>query len=325
MVAGDVFPRQAPRSSVSHAEVAVWKALHRGLPAGWRAWHSLRLRVANHWEGEGDVVIAAPDRGLLVLEVKGGAIECRDGQWFQNGRILNRAPRQQAMDFVRKLVEALRARGADAPPFGVACAFPDVDFSDDLGPRAGDLAGMVIGSRQLPWLEQALPALIARAVPDHALPRNKRWLAALHELWGETWVPALSLADEVRDGETRTVALVSEQLELLASADDNPRAVVSGGAGTGKTLMARELCMRAVARGQRVLYLCFTDALGLAVDRGFEAARAAGSDVRAMPIRRFASELLATSGTSPRRDDEFWETASFAAACDLRDPLVSVA
>ncbi len=316
-VVGEVFPRQAPRSSVSHAEVAVWQALHRGLPTGWRAWHSLRLRIGIHWEGEGDFVIADPDRGLLVLEVKGGAIECRDGQWLQNGRVLSRAPRQQAMDFVRKLVEALRARGAEPPPFGVACAFPDVDFSDDLAPRAGDLAGMVLGARQLPWIEQALPPLIARAVPDHALPRNKRWLAALHELWGETWVPALSLADEARDSATRTVALVGEQLELLAAADDNPRAIVSGGAGTGKTLLARELCTRAVARGQRVLYLCFTDALGLAVDRGFATARAAGANVRAMPIRRFATELLAASGAKVRTDDKtFWETASFAAACD---------
>ncbi|MCX5746457.1 MAG: nuclease-related domain-containing protein [Proteobacteria bacterium] len=164
---GDVHPRQAPRTRVSRAEVAVWEALRRGLPSGWRAWHSLRLRVGNHWEGEGDFVIAAPDRGLLVLEVKGGAMELRDGRWFQNGRELDRAPRQQALDFVKKLVGALRDRGIETPAYGVACAFPDVDFSDDLGPRAGDLADLVVGPRQLQWIEQALPALLARAVPDH--------------------------------------------------------------------------------------------------------------------------------------------------------------
>jgi hypothetical protein len=323
IMTGEVFPKHAPRSSVSHAEVAVWKALQRGLPARWRAWHSLRLRVGNRWEGEGDFVIAAPDRGLVVLEVKGGAIECHDGRWLQNGRGLDRAPRQQAMDFVRKLVEALRSRGAEPPPFGVACAFPDVDFSDELGPRPGDLTGMVLGARQLPWLEQALPALVERAVPDHPMPRNRRWLAALHELWGETWVPALSLADEVREGDARTVALVSEQLDVLSAAEENARAVVSGGAGTGKTLLARELCARSAARGKRVLYLCFTDALGLAVDRGFEPLRAAGRDIRAMPIRRFASQLLGASGTKYRTDDEFWETASFAAACDALPPTAA--
>jgi hypothetical protein len=315
-VAGDVFPRQAPRSRVSRAEVAVWDALRRGLPNGWRAWHSLRLRAGSHWEGEGDFVIAAPDRGVLVLEVKGGVVELNDGRWTQNGRPLDRAPRQQALDFVNRLIGVLRTRGVETPAYGVACAFPDVDFSDDLGPRAGDLENLVLGPRQLEWIEQALPALLARAVPEHAPPRSGRWLAALHDLWGETWVAAVNLADEARDSDARTVALVDEQLEILAAADENPRAIVMGGAGTGKTLLARELCVRGAARGQRVLYLCFTDALGQTVDRSFAAARTSGSDVRAMPIRRFAGELLAAGGASIPADPNFWETASLSAACD---------
>ena len=198
---GDVFPRQAPRTRVSHAEVAIWEALRRGLPTGWRAWHSLRLRAGGRWEGEGDFVIADPDRGLLVLEVKGGPIELRDGRWCQNGRELDRAPRQQALDFIKKLIGALRDRGVETPAYGVACAFPDVEFSDGLGPRAADLADLVLGPRQLQWLERALPPLLARACPDHPAPKNRRWLTVLHELWGETWVPSLSLSDEVQDGE----------------------------------------------------------------------------------------------------------------------------
>ncbi len=168
-------------------------------------------------------MFAHPERGLLVLEVKGGAMELRDGRWFQNGRELDRAPRQQALDFVKKLVGALRARDIEPPAYGVACAFPDVDFSDDVGPQGGDLADLVIGPRQLEWIAEALPPLSARAVPDHPPRRNRRWLAAVHERWGETWVASLYLADEARDSETRTVALVDEQLELLAAAAENPR------------------------------------------------------------------------------------------------------
>lgn len=321
-MAGDVFPRDEPRSTTSAAEVAVWRALRRALPDGWRAWHSLRLRVGNRWEGEGDFVIAAPERGMLVLEVKGGAIELRGGHWLQNGQALKQAPRQQAHGYARKLAEAIVGRGAERPPFGIACAFPDVDFSDELGPRAGDLAGLVLGQRQLAWLDQALPGVLERAVPDYAMPRDRRWLTVLHELWGETWVPTLSLADVVRAGEDKVVALVEDQLEALAAVEDNPRAVVTGGAGTGKTLLARELCRRAAASGKRVLYLCFTDALGLAVERAFEPARRAGGRLRAKPIRRFAAALLEASGATLTPDHpEFWDTASLAAACDALPPL----
>jgi hypothetical protein len=321
-VVGDVFPRNEPRSTTSQAEVAVWRALKRQLPEGWRAWHSLRLRVGNTWEGEGDFVIAAPERGLLVLEIKGGAIELRDGHWMQNGRVLKQPPRQQAQGFVRKLADAIVARGAERPPFGIACAFPDCEFSDHLAPRAGDLKDVVIGQRQLEWLDKTLPTMFDQAVPAFAMPRDRKWITALHELWGETWVPSLSLSDSARAGEERVVSLVNDQLEVLAAVEDNERAVVSGGAGTGKTLLARELCTRAALNGKRVLYLCFTDALGLAVERAFEPARRAGGKVRAMPVRRFAATLLEASGTKiPSNDPKFWESASITAACEALPPI----
>ena len=70
----------------------MWRALRDHLPKGWLAWHSLRLRDGDNLDGEGDFVIAAPKRGLLVLEVKGGHVEVRDGRWFQNGKPLKTAP-----------------------------------------------------------------------------------------------------------------------------------------------------------------------------------------------------------------------------------------
>jgi hypothetical protein len=308
-----VYPRAGPRSTTSRAEVAVYEALAGGLPDGWLAWHSLRLRVGREWEGEGDFVIAAPDRGLLILEVKGGRVELADGSWYQNGARLDRAPRAQGLAFATKLGQALRARGADVPPWGVACAFPDVDFSH--GPDSGDLDGLVIGPDELRWLGDALPALMERAVPAWAMPRRRTWLDALHALWGDTWVPQLTLAARAERAAERALALNREQLRVLDLASDNPRALVSGGAGTGKTVVARELCLRRARDGERALYLCFTDALAHAVDLSFAAAREDGLDVRAVPIRRYACELL---GRPPPADDdgEAWQQVSLAAACD---------
>jgi hypothetical protein len=317
---GDVFPRNEPRTSTSRAEVRIWEALRKSLPVGWTAWHSLKLRLGTRWEGEGDFVIAVPDRGLMVLEVKGGTIACKDGVWSQNGKKM-RAPRDQAQGFIRGLVDRLEAQGVTVPSWGIACAFPDADFSDELGPSAGDLEGLVMGSRHIQWLGESLPAVFDRAVRATGT-QAAGWIEAVHRLWCETWVPTVSLADEIRDAEAATVRLVDEQLAHLATAADNPRAIVTGGAGTGKTLLARELCLRATARGQRVRYFCFTDALAAVVDRGFAAARAAGADVRAQPIRRFAGELLAAAG-SPQRDGDadFWATASLQAACAALPPV----
>ena len=85
-----LWPRQQPRPTKSTAEHSVYNALSKQLPAHWLAWHSLRIRTENGLEGEGDFIIAIPDRGFLVLEVKGGAIEQRDGRWFQNSYLAER-------------------------------------------------------------------------------------------------------------------------------------------------------------------------------------------------------------------------------------------
>jgi hypothetical protein len=172
----------------------------RGLPAGWTAWHSLRIRDKQGFLGEGDFVLAHPTRGLLALEVKGGQVEQRDGRWFQNGKALDESPRDQGERFVRRLLRRLADVGCEPPAFGVAVFLPDVDF--DRQPTEDDLAGIVLGRTQLPYLKEALPAVVERALPA---PRaaTGAWVDQLHKLWGETWIPSLSLGARVRELDER--------------------------------------------------------------------------------------------------------------------------
>lgn len=76
-----LYPAEQPRPSSSFAEPTVWKALRTGLPPNWFAWHALRLRNGAAGHTELDFVLAHPERGVLVLEVKGGRMEVRDGHW----------------------------------------------------------------------------------------------------------------------------------------------------------------------------------------------------------------------------------------------------
>lgn len=311
----EVFPRSSPRPTTSHAERDLYGALNKSKLAGWRAWHSLRLRVGGAWEGEGDFVIACPTKGLLVLEVKGGQIELRDGHWLQNGKRLDKSPRDQGQTFVRNLLAELKRQKVEAPPFGVAVAFPDCEFS--AGPQTGDLKGAVLGRRELSVLDLALPSLFKEVVPEFAVPKSPKWVDALHALWGSTWVPTVTLAARVEDAESRCVAMDAAQLTLLDMAEDVSRAHVQGSAGTGKTLLATELCRRAAKKGQRALYLSFTDALANTIDAQFVAGFPKGERPRAVSIRHYAKDLLVASGQkTPGSTDGFWKDVSFQAACE---------
>lgn len=312
-MAGIVYPRQQPRATQSLAEKRLWEALTKNLPDGWFAWHSLRLRVGPGWEGEGDFVIVNPERGLLVLEVKGGDIQLQDGQWLQNGRRIA-PPRDQAHTFMENLLRELRRAGTPAPAYGIACAFPDSEFSDP--PENGDLRGLIIGDRDLPWLREVLPAVFNRVVPVRPLPPDTRWIDRLHALWGETWVPHVKLRDRVEDAAQRCVALDQEQLLMLDFADHNARALVEGQAGSGKTVIAREICFRRARAGARVLYLCFTDALAQAV--GDSLARELGDRApQATSVRRLAQRI---AGGEPDDNPEWLQVLSQATAALSQKP-----
>jgi len=314
-VSPGVWPREKPRPTPSRGEELVWEALRGGLPAGWYAWHSLRIRRGPGRETEGDFVIAAPDRGLLVLEVKGGRIEMRDGRFFQNRREMDPAPRAQGLSFVRALVDRLHAEACGPPAFGVATCFPQTAF--DAGPTQDDVAQLVLGEQDLPWLERALPALFERACPPPRAARGP-WIERLHRLWCETWTPKLALGHRAALDAERRVRLDEQQLAVLDSLADNASLLVEGGAGTGKTLLAREAALRFAAAGKRVLLACFTAGLAHWVR---EQTRAAGLVVDT--VRGLAVELLKQAGEPVGDFDSpgFWEEVPLRAASDALPKL----
>lgn len=303
---GLVYPVDAPRPTSSEAEKEVWRALKKRLPGGWRAWHSLRLRDAKGYLGEGDFVLAHPERGLLVLEVKGGHLERRDGRWLQNGEPLDPGPLDQGLRFQRKLLERLDAYGSRPPAWGVAVAFPGTEF--DAQPGADDVNGVVLGRTQLLWLEESFDGVVRRALPAPGEARGD-WVDRLHRLWNETWVPCLSLGTRAElTAETR-FALDDAQLAALEGLLGNERVLVSGGAGSGKTLLAAEAARRHAADGKRVLLLCFTAPL-----RTWLQARLAGSGVEVETVSGLAKGIAERAGVAPAAADltssEYWRTVT---------------
>ena len=191
-----LWPREVPRHTLSGAERTVYEGLKIGLPVGWCAWHSLRVRTRGHGDfGEADFVVADPHRpGVLILEVKGGIIEQLDGHWFQNGREMDRPPLEQAHAFRKKLVGRFKEMDIPFPTIGVALCFPDTMF--ERQPSQDDLSGIVIGNKDIPHLDQILPILMKKAIP-RPWPAEGRWLSMLHDLWGEDWVPTVRLGSKI--------------------------------------------------------------------------------------------------------------------------------
>jgi hypothetical protein len=309
-LAPGLYPRERSRPTESNAEIRVYESLKPHMPPGWYGWHSLRLEDDGLF-GEGDFVIADPDRGLLVLEVKGGNVEQRDGRWFQNGAPMSADPRAQAYQFLNKLISRLDREKCAPPAYGIATCFPDISF--DKAPGQGDLSQTTIGGQDLPWLDERLKSLM-----DHALPKARRprghWVEKLHELWGQTWIPSLSLGSRARMDDAERVKLDAGQIQTLNMIERASNLLVEGGAGTGKTLLAREAACRFAAKGSRVLLICFTNALAEWLRRTITL-----PSVQVVPLRKLALELARSTAADTREpsDTDGWDRLVLSVAADV--------
>jgi len=259
---------------------------------------------------ESDFLIADPKGGVLILEVKGGAICKREGTWLQNEKPMRIEPMRQAVWCRVALLNIFRSRRMWAPAVGEAVCFPDCSYEEP--PSQGDLVGRVIGAKELPYLDEALPKLMESTTRRfRGRKPDKGWIRVIHDLWCENWPQAMNLSMRTREAAEKRVKLDQNQVEALWGIRENDVVLVSGGAGTGKTLLARELAKKEAALGRKVLLLTFTDALGRELAEDLE-----DTEVEVSPIGRFALERLRRFGFEDKEVYEpgFWEKVTKKAA-----------
>lgn len=231
-----------------------------------RRWHAPPDRRRPARPAEADFIVAHPDRGALVVEVKGGAIRYEPGSdtWFTNQAELQQSPFAQAERIQYRLRDMLARSPATEVefPLGHAVALPDLDVPRRALP-ASVRPELLLDASDLDDLE---PGLV-RAFEAFGLDEGngarfgRRGVKALTDAVAGTIDLARPVGRQVEEAEAELLRLTENQYEVLDALDGNPRVCVLGGAGTGKTLLAIEQARRLGAQGLRVLVTCFNNPL----------------------------------------------------------------
>jgi superfamily I DNA/RNA helicase len=220
-------------------------------------------------QGEADFVIIHPKRGIMVVEVKAGGIEYKDGQWLQINTVTKAIkminPFKQAERSKYEIKERIESKYgyAGTPLVGHAVWFTAIRIksADGLPPEA---------PREIVFDELSLENAkvdIERAF-DFWADKNKikkeMNSVQMHQII-ETIAPHFhavpSLSKTIADAESSYILLTNQQVALLDYLDEQTAAVVHGLAGTGKTVLAREKARRLSTDDGKVLFLCYNSFL----------------------------------------------------------------
>jgi hypothetical protein len=330
-----VLPSEVRDAPQRDAECTIFDSLAR-LPGDYRVFYSVdwiaRNPVDGAREGEADFVIAHPRDGILVLEVKGGFVtrDRRSGVWFTKTRGAGNVheiknPVAQARRSKHQLAEKLASLPgwlSGKPKVGHAVAFPHCETHDQgLGPDCPP--EMVLYATDLDDLESALRRIYEywSGAKNPCTPLDATKMRALSDLLAPTVElrPASRLhGAEVAAAEAKIAELTIQQERVLRALAKNRRVAISGGAGTGKTMLALAKAKHLAEQGFRTLLTCYNRPLA-------DHLRAATQGCKLLEVADFHQFCMATIGVAgmsvrPADGPEYWDiTVPDALADALRE------
>ena len=218
-------------------------------------------------DGEADVVVAHPDLGVMVIEVKGGRVQRIGGRWESLDGGGSRHDIKNPFAQVTREMHGLKRKCQDLPAwpshnvrFARAVCLSDSAYDRSMtpdGPREividhDDFADVGARVRAIfDWWGASGDASAEGGAPGAI------GMAALHELLRQDLEIDSPLAANVAADEARIITLSECQFGILDLLNAQRRAVVLGVAGSGKTLIAAEKARRLAAQGFEVVLTCF--------------------------------------------------------------------
>lgn len=261
-----IYPTFTDDFHSSLGEYKIFNSLKK-LPDDWYVLYSLnwnnKLENGKVQWGEADFVILNRIYGLLVIEVKSGGIEYKEGIWYQT-RLDNfeknqmKNPFKQADKSKYKFISLLDNVLFDNKKCYVdkAVWFPsikDID-SDNLPPEYDE---------RIVLTEDALDNPLQYIIRAYDFYNSKHYTFMDREDFERVFsilMPEFNLipsaSNIVEENDYSFLQLTQEQKKVLDFISDQGNAAIQGGAGTGKTFIAVEQAKRFSINGE-VLFLCF--------------------------------------------------------------------
>lgn len=253
----------------SYGEKTLYEAL-RSLSDRYTIFYSLSWVGINENRtiGEADFVILHPDKGVLVIEVKSGEIEYKNGEWIQTNTRTRESKRIDPLGQVRKsqfeLLDRLYQANCDFRlPMMCYCAwFPSIEIPGNMALPIEAAREILLDKKSLDNPEKAIDTCFAYWETKYRSVRlDQRQFQKVVDTFCPHFHVVPKLKTKLEEIEASYIHLTNQQAALLDFLVEQRTAVVHGLAGTGKTVLAVEKAKRIASQNESVLFLCYNSFL----------------------------------------------------------------
>jgi len=259
-------------TNIASSERTFLEALYKHTPENWVVYHNFNFLDFDNYgnpkrpktlqEGEADVVLFIPEQGFIVIEVKGGGIECKNNQWYTEDRYGEfhsiKNPFEQARKAEHFIARKCKLVTNERFIQGYAVCFPNVkvDMNVDLPMDVPPQVVFTNKSIQSGQLEKNILSLFKHWNKGAALSlKASKQIQQVVLQPAFKLVPQLSLKHESE--KEQLLQLTQQQYQTLDFLNNHQHALIEGSAGTGKTLLLMEKARRLAKKNNKVLILTF--------------------------------------------------------------------
>ena len=265
-----MIPEKLSQITKSNAEKTLFKIFEKKLSDDYVVFHGAWWQDTKYTvqDREADFIVIHPDRGILIVEVKGGKISYDPVNmvWYQNEHKMKISPFKQAKDIRYKFFNFLKKYPEFNNIFfciGQCVAFCDIDEVVNnlpseapqdillLRPHLGNISG---------WIS---------SIFDYYKPKGN--FTKLGEQRTDLIINLISpstkfqkyIANDISETNQEIFQLTEQQFDILNNLRLHSECIVLGCAGSGKTQLAIEKARRLCQHKVKTLVICKSNNLSL--------------------------------------------------------------
>lgn len=240
-----MIPQTLSITTKSNAEKKLFAVLEKELDKDYVVFHSAWWQAVKYviQDREGDFIIVHPEKGILILEAKGGQIsyDSMNKSWYQNQDRMKKSPFEQAREIRYSFIKFLsKSSDLSRACIGQCVAFPDIDVVENGLPSEAP-RNILLLRPQLEDINRHISSIFDYySASGNHLKLGEQGVNRIIDLISPKTHFKKYIGNDLSEIHQEILRLTEQQFEILNSLCFQSQCTILGCAGSGKTQLAIE-------------------------------------------------------------------------------------